>query len=111
MFDSQSHIKGTIEFDGAVLPVIHLAQQLGFNEDSQTISEFIVINDGKSDWAIAVSNIDKIIAINNDEINRDADNTEHFISAYSSDDNGLLTLLSAKNICQYNHELALKNSL
>lgn len=107
LLESQAFMVGAVEFEGHVIPVVDLSLQLGYAALSK-INEFIVVNDGDRDWALAIPKVEKIINVKQPSIDRlslDDDRQRHEqrpVVAYTTFAKQLLSILDVKVICNLN---------
>lgn len=99
-------IMGTMELEGRVVPVINLYEQLGYATDGVVYRECIVVNDGENDWGLVINETDQIIKIDEDRIDPVSDKDMKYVSAFSSYNGSLLTILNVSAICQDNRKTA-----
>lgn len=100
LLDEHCHLMGTMEVEGKVIPVIDLARQLGY--DGFEAQEFIVVNDGQSEWALAVPLTDQILHLPETTVEMMESQLATYVKAFSSVDEQPLSILHVANICQQN---------
>jgi len=98
-------IMGTIELEGRVVPVINLYEQLGYSTDDAIYRECIVVNDGESDWGLIINETDQIIKLDENKIDVVNDKDMKYVSAFSSYNGSLLTILNVNAICKDNRRI------
>ena len=104
LLSKHGSIMGTMELEGRVVPVINLYEQLGYSTENAVFRECIVVNDGESDWGLAINETDQIIKIDENRIDVVSDQDMKYVSAFSSYNGSLLTILNVSAICKDNHQ-------
>ncbi len=97
-------IMGTMELEGRVVPVINLFEQLGYSTEDAVYRECIVVNDGESDWGLIINETDQIVKIDENRIDAVNDKDMKYVSAFSSYNGSLLTILNVNAICKDNRK-------
>ncbi|HEY9033413.1 MAG TPA: chemotaxis protein CheW [Pseudomonadales bacterium] len=104
LLSPHAYILGTTEIEGKVVPVIDLIAQLGYNSHRDQLAEFIVVNDGSNDWALAIYHSDQMAPIEETRIDWLDKHNARYVAAFANDDDRLLTVLNVQKICQDNNQ-------
>lgn len=99
ILSEQAWIIGTTEIEGKVIPVVDLIAQLGYQSRREKLREFIVVSDGKSDWALATHTSEQIVAINENTIDWIDSEAANYVSAFININEQLMTVLNPVSIC------------
>lgn len=103
-------IMGTMELEGKVIPVINLLAQLGYSELGSALDEddvqreYIVVNDGHSDWGLAISQTEQIIQVDETKVEKVTSDSSSFVSSFVNYNEQLITILNPEAICIENKE-------
>ena len=100
LLDKHHFLMGTIEVEGHVVPVINLAAQL--NYQTTLVREFIIVNDGKNDWALAVPHTDQILHLPETTIELLQQSDNSYVKALTSHEEQLISILNVDSICVEN---------
>ncbi|NRA42440.1 MAG: chemotaxis protein CheW [Pseudomonadales bacterium] len=105
LLKNQQFVVGSIDFNGAIIPVIDLQSQLlGEERSDQSAFEVIIVASDKQHWGLALNRTGKIVAI--DEADMHAlDKQAHLDSVfdyYASHHNQLINILNIDAICRLN---------
>ena len=106
LLDEYHFLLGTIEVEGAILPVINLSLQLGYPQHDVEIQEYIIVNDGKSDWALAIEITDKIVTVGESKVELVSEHGSKLVSAFTDHGGSILTILNTTAICLENQKKA-----
>ena len=110
LLERQAFLSGAIEYEGAVIPVIDLHHQLGYEGESKAY-EFIVMHYEGGDWALAIDDVDQIITVDEDSIDaltgaENAHQKNFCIQAYVTYQQRLLSILDVATVAQINLQRA-----
>ncbi len=126
MITDKAFLLGSCEFDGHVIPVIGLNEQLakteqieaanetstaaslslsisqGLKSQTATRHEAIVVSHNQQFWALAIDESENILDIEEANIDFLSNSQNQYIKAYASHEGQLINLLNIEAICQAN---------
>lgn len=97
-------IIGTTEIEGRILPVVDLQAQLGYQSDKQQLREYIVVDDGKQEWALAITLSEQILAVDEDAIDKVDLESTAYVEGFVNNKEQLITILNPLTICHDNQQ-------
>lgn len=97
-------IIGTTEIEGRILPVIDLQAQLGYSSDKTQLREYIVVYDGKQEWALAITLSEQILSVDEDSIDKVDGESAVYVEAFVNNNENLITILDPLSICHDNQQ-------
>lgn len=97
--DSSSRIRGAVEMEGRVIPVLALEAALSLSRPTQD-KEIILVQQGELEWAIGVDAVQRILTVPLSRISPLQGQENRYVNAVIQLDTGLLSALDFSQIRQ-----------